>query len=127
MSQKDDDFIKLKELWYRKLKESGFKDIERSNGRLKAKAEDLCLLKRYYNEETFKEKQNYYFQASQFYWDYKFESKLQKEIWRLHSEGFSLRQISRRIRTSQNKMSKDKIKNILGPLKKIVYSRIMNE
>ena len=124
MSQKDDDLIELRKYWYDKLKKNGFKDIETIHGTIKDWP--AARLRRDYTPERFKEKQTYYQIASQVTWEYCFESPLEKQIWELHSDGYSLRDISKKIRTDQNKMNKDKIKKIIGKISQIVYSRMLD-
>lgn len=129
MSKKDMDFLKLQKLWYGKLKKSGFIDIE-ERGILKdypgsRLLRDYCRKKgNFYDTSRLEEKQNYFRFASQLLWTHSFRSSFEKRIFLLHSEGFSLREISKVIK---RKMSPDTIRLLLKPLRQKVYSLMLEE
>lgn len=94
------EFKALQAEWDKKLKESGFEDAEyRAAG----------TLKRYHSVQFFNDrassldpislasKQNYYTAAEHFLNSHQFASPLEKQIWQLHSEGVSAREISSRL------------------------------
>jgi hypothetical protein len=99
---KTKEFQDLQKVWNRKLEKSGFQDIERSDrvgkasGRLKTDA--LKNITQSYTAEQFAVKEEYYRLAGQFLHDYKFKSDNDRTIWRMHSEGISVRDIIRALK-----------------------------
>lgn len=88
------EFLKLQNMWYKKLKDSGFDDIEEYNEKLGSDA--ISFLKRSskslsykYNEETF----SYYQTYRDFLSHGDFSSCLDRTIWEMYSEGMSIRRI----------------------------------
>lgn len=120
-----DDFIQLKQFWYQKLKESGFKDIETFHGYIKDWPSQR--IQRDFTIDKIQEKQSYFRMASQLYWEHSFESALEKKIWELHCEGLSYREIAEALRTHKNKLNKDNIQIVITKLAKLVHSLVMNE
>lgn len=80
---------KLQRLWYRKLKDSGFKDIEHSSGAL-----DRSYTKSKRTQVEIEVIQYYYSMASALLNDHKFVDPIEKTIWEYYSEGMSAREIS---------------------------------
>jgi hypothetical protein len=88
----DRNLTKLKHAWYKKLADSGFKDIENEFGDLKADASrrrmeerapaDKAARERYYTEAT-----HHLFRTD---WTGKQRARL---IWALHSKGLGIRAI----------------------------------
>lgn len=117
-------FKSLQTEWYKKLKDSGFNDIEQDEDNLTqwssskiyrgqnngASFED-AMLKREMTTE-------YYRLAGQFLHEHVFKNDKEKLIWRLHSEGLSLRDISATL-----KSNKDAVHAIVKPLAKIMLQR----
>jgi hypothetical protein len=91
-----EDFKKLKEKWYSKLKSSGFNDIEQDENHLK-EWDSFAFTSRY-NKHLFNSKETYYRYASQFLHDYNFPDKRQQVIWELHSSGKTITQISQELK-----------------------------
>jgi len=98
-SNKKQPFKKLQNEWYKKLKDSGFEDIETPGGFLKGLSSSSGKPS---NKEGYswgerelynKSKEEYYRLAGHFLHDYKFESNIEKFIWELHSNGVSVRSI----------------------------------
>lgn len=90
----DPAFIKLQKEWYKKLADSGFKDIEEFDevrgsaaiSFLKRSCKDLA---KKYNDTTF-----FYYQLCRDFLSHGFFlSKIDHKIWQLHSEGVSIREI----------------------------------
>jgi hypothetical protein len=124
MSPEGDDFIQLQRQWYAKLKRSGFVDAESDRGILKDWPGKRLM--RDYTPQRFKEKQEYYRFASQLIWEHKFQNKLEQNIWYLHCDGYSLREISEELRTPKNKLNFCKVRIILAPLRRLVYKMVAN-
>ena len=87
----------LTQKWYQKLKKSGFDDIEMPNGK---------WLKQYHNEYyqarytplEFQNKEEYFRKARHFLIEHAFESEKDRLVWQLHSEGLSLREITKKLK-----------------------------
>lgn len=103
MSQFDtQEFIKLKKKWDKILRENGFTDIETyySNGR-----PHHMLNRPAFNgggahtpsPEKFQEVSEYYRLARHFLYDYSFSTLEEKQIWELHADGVSYRNIISRL------------------------------
>lgn len=121
MTQNDNDLQALQKIWYQKLKESGFKDIENTNDvQRRLIIWDSLHFQTHYSPEEFYEKQEYFRRASLFLHDYRFKNKIEKTIWDLHSEGCSLRSISTRLLSLRVKMNKDTVNKIIVRLRTIM-------
>ena len=98
-------FRALQQKWYKKLEQSGFKDIEDEKGRLKVYSgiglsEDLPLpvSRTDYSSKLYKESQaEYYRLAGQYLYDKKFKSPRDKQVWALHTQGLSFTVISEKL------------------------------
>lgn len=90
------DFKKLQKTWYLKLKESGFEDAEDTNNKDEVLKQWHCAYFQVrHRPQQFEAQQEYYRQARSFYHRYPFPDQGEKRIWLLHSDGQSLRQISK--------------------------------
>ena len=87
---KDKKFIKLNDEWRKKLKKSGFQDIEDEDENIDRGSWDFRMKR---VQRIYRTKSEYYYMATQFLNDYKFESVLEKTIWTYHAEGVSVRDI----------------------------------
>ena len=114
------DYKTQKEIWYKKLEESGFKDIEDDKGQLKrtSTSRNIPLV-------AWTAKLDYFQMATNFLEDYKFNSEIERLIWEYHSEGLSVREISD-ILTKANVQSisvtRNPIWEIIKRLKKSMYA-----
>jgi hypothetical protein len=88
----------LRRLWYKKLAKGGFVDIERNDGQLKDYQQQRAYRKasRVVVEAT----QEYYSQASAFLETHTWTNIFDRQVWALHSEGFSVREIGRLLNRS---------------------------
>lgn len=114
------DFLVLNKKWGTRLKKSGFKDIEPLEGGLLPGCLD-------HNSEFLDPlraamKLNYFLYATKFLEDFCFESKMDKKIWALHSEGASQREIVRKL----NKKSLFFIHKRLSQMRGIFMDYIKN-
>lgn len=91
MSRKKSDYEELRDVWYKKLADEGFEDIEQDEDTLKTWSNSLF---QYHSEETRRAKRDYYELAELFMDNYKFENDLDKTIWAYHVNGLSYRKIS---------------------------------
>ena len=115
----------LQKLWYKKLEEQGFRDIEQSDGRLREW--DSFYFQHHFNPDLFRLKHHYYYQATQFLnhlRDNPETPELHIEIWHMHSEGMGVRQIALKLQArmdvilSKVRYNKDNIGEIVNSLKK---------
>lgn len=80
---------KLQKLWYKKLKNEGFNDIEHGSGFL-----DRSYTKSNRTPLEIEVIQHYYSLAHQLLNNHKFEDKIEQIIWEYHTEGLSAREIA---------------------------------
>lgn len=102
--------------WYQKLKDEGFSDIERPDGRLKEWSTSHCLL--YHSGLTFEAKQTYYQMAGKFLYDNKFVNEFEKHIWSMHSDGLSIRTIVKALKKKKFKAYRRVVHETVQRLKK---------
>lgn len=117
----------LKESWYKKLKESGFNDIEQDEFRLKqwdSSAARRSLKNR--THDSWQSHQEYYILAYQFLNNARFRSKLDKIIWEYHSNGISMRGIAKLLSKVNIKHNKDTVNNIVKRLRKRMLRKHTN-
>lgn len=98
------DFKKLKDQWYKKLKEEGFEDIEHANGRLKHAPVDNPVD---YLRLLYSGRPEYYELATRFLNEYDFDNELERIIWEYHTNGLSRREIFK-------VLDKVKVKKVTG-------------
>lgn len=90
------EFKALQSLWYSKLKESGFEDIEDAQKKGEPlKRWDSTQFQRERARHSFDSKQTYYDRAGTLLETYAFESELDRQIWAMHSEGEAIRKIAK--------------------------------
>lgn len=116
----------LTKTWYKKLKDSGFNDIEQENGLLKDysnrfyrsqfKEDSGDSLENKIQSKTLinEAKEEYYRLAGQFLHEHNFNSLVDRHIWKSHSEGLSSRAISKNLRIITGKTyNKDNVSAII--------------
>lgn len=86
------EFDKLQEEWYRKLRESGFNDIESDEFNLKIWSDRF--IQQHADPVLWQAKEEYYRLAERFLNEHKFESNLDKVIWEYHANALSARSIA---------------------------------
>jgi len=126
---------KLKQIWYRKLAQSGFKDIEPQN-------HHKCTLIQWhsmyfshrYAPQEFENIQSYYLAASHFLEsDRLARSPVEKEIWSMHCEGKPLRYIALKIQRRHDvirrreRYNKDKVGAIIKNIEKDMFDELRAE
>lgn len=121
-TQSQDDLKALQKIWYEKLKKSGFVDIEDTNSSKQyLKSWHSIYFHCRYTPQSFEEKQEYYRRAGIFLHDHKFDSRLEKAIWSLHSEGMSIQKIGHELNlSSTNGNWKNSVPYILKKLTRIM-------
>ena len=91
-------FFELQRLWYSKLRDEGFSDIEKPDCAMPSLMTwHHAYFQKRYTVRQFKNKQRYYELAAQFAFDHRFESDRDRQIWILHSEGLPVRRIAERL------------------------------
>lgn len=112
--RKPENYPKLREVWYKKLAQSGFQDAE----------EDDFHLKQYSNRfaqptaiRNWHAKSEYYSMAGQFLHTHKFASNLEKTIWEYHVNGIGVRDIAKLLKKVRViKPNKDNVQAIIAKL-----------
>lgn len=90
------EFLKLKDLWYKKLEKSGFVDIERDEQTLKRPLTSVFGKQRKAkNIIRWRAKQDYFYMAEHFLNNFKFKNKFEENVWMYHANGLSLRNITK--------------------------------
>lgn len=118
------EFNKLKQVWYKKLKKSGFEDIELNEKYLKNPSSKF-LRKR--SLDTFQNRENYYYMATCFLNDYKFKTRLDKIVWEYHANGISVRNIVMLLKTVKIRCNRDSICKKTQELRKIMEQLYLPE
>lgn len=90
----------LRDKWDKKLKDSGFKDIENSHPDRQLKHYDSIEFQRYYTPDAFEAKRRYFELAGHLLHEHKFRSQKHKDIWELHCQGKQFPEIARKFRTT---------------------------
>lgn len=117
---KTKQFKELESRWYSKLKQSGFKDIERSDR--VGKAAGLLVtgplenILHSYDVNQFNIKEEYYRLAGQFLHEHKFDSKFEKTIWETHSQGISIENIIKALKLKGKTAYKDLVHGVIKKL-----------
>lgn len=113
----------LQREWDKKLKDSGFKDIEdRESPREMLKSWHSTMFVHRFDEGRFTARQKYYELATQFLTSHNFQSEVDREVWRLHTEGESLRKIAMELTAQGTTMSKDGAMKIVRTLLRVMKS-----
>jgi hypothetical protein len=90
------DYESLRDIWYKKLKDAGFEDIERDETQLKVYSSFKFGKKRGQLQHGGGEfKEAYYYMATHFLNDYKFDNEVEKIVWSLHTEAVSVANITK--------------------------------
>jgi hypothetical protein len=112
---KTPQFEALRGKWYKKLKQSGFEDIEHQD---MLKRWDGHIFARY-DPYSSSMKQEYFRLAGIFLNEHEFASKTDRDIWSLHSEGATLDEISAKVkRRNFKRSSRSAIRLIIKDLAK---------
>jgi len=113
------EYQRLKAVWDKKLKKSGFVDIESENGMLKRWSIKFILdAKRpsvLYRDE-------YYRYASHYLFEYKFKCRQDKQIWRFHTEGYSLRETAAKMG-----LKFDQVRRVVDKVKASLFESIKRQ
>lgn len=126
----NNDYKKLKEIWYKKLAKSGFEDIELDENTLK-KGTRSSEFARPRSVKSWRSKEAYYYMATHFLHEHTFTSSLERAIWEYHSNGISGRDIARLLTSVRskkiNRMTVWRIVKKLNVIMKATYPHMYGE
>lgn len=94
MSKKE--YLKLQKTWYKKLKDSGFEDIEsvNSDGTISDYTKNAPGVNgRRHSQDRMDSENHYYTNASKWFWVKQWDNPIEKKVWELHAEGTPYRKI----------------------------------
>lgn len=119
-TNKKKHLYQLQSQWYKELEKAGFEDIEC----VQAPYDKYRPLKKYdatyfndrYTVTSFYFKENYFYVARLFSQHHHFSDELERSIFCLHAEGYSLRETSAILKKINVRLSKDDINVILRNL-----------
>lgn len=116
---KKTDFDRLKDFWYKRLEDDGFVDIEHNDGSINSSSPARST--RNQTPDLRQVIQDYYSMSYHFLNEYKFSNELEKIMWEYHTEGLSVRAISKILKdTKVAKTSKTKVGEIIKKLEDIM-------
>lgn len=132
MRHQSKEFKKLQKVWARKLKQSGFDDIEQDEDTLKNWASTYFRGKHhgfYFSESLIfhSAKEEYYRLATHFLNDHEFENPINRVIWQMHSEGKSIRDIVKHLSKLRIKIARNKVHYTCQNLAKIMLEKYREE
>lgn len=111
----------LTDEWNKKLKESGFKDIEGPENTL-VYYSSYPLLK--WGAVRYVARESYFQLAGQFLHDFRFKSELDRLIWECHSDGQTVREIAAKLKDRYNlKVGRDKVNLTVRRLSKVMLEK----
>lgn len=117
------EYKELQKEWYQKLKDSGFEDAESSPKYLKQWHSRYFFIRN--TPEKLDQTIEYYDMSLHFYWHYRgFQNIREKEIWWLHCQGLSRREIAADLTERNEPISDSLVQIILARLKKIMHSQL---
>lgn len=117
------EFKELQATWYNRLKESGFEDIEKKNYMKWTTSQTLARSSNRNREVFFKSIEHYYRLAGYFRYDHIFTNKIDQFIWSLHSEGKTMREIVRVLKTVSTPKALTQVKDTIHKLRAIMYKK----
>lgn len=125
--KKPSDFEKLKATWYKKLKKSGFEDVEANENDLKVNSSKFTRTRTLHID--WDARHTYYRLATHFLNDYKFKNRIEQIIWEYHSNGISMRNIVSLLKQTRvkRKVNKDQVNTIITRLECAMKALYLNE
>ncbi len=121
---------KLQAVWYKKLKKSGFDDIEKNEYEL---IEPSSIFSRTTGRSESslttigkEAKRDYYMMATDFLNTYEFTSDLERIIWEYHSNGLSLKDICETLnKIRRKKVAFSKVRKTVEDLKELLKKKYL--
>lgn len=117
LTPKNQEYEKLRAVWYNKLKVDGFVDIEQDEENLKVWST------RWWNQAphpiVMEAKAAYYQLAERFLEDYKFKNKVERIIWEYHANAISIRNIVKLLKQTKlvKRTNRDAVYDVIKRLK----------
>ena len=122
MSQSNKEYEKLKTIWYKRLKKSGFTDIERNEKDFNGGGSSRFARSRYIAELP--ARTEYYNLANRFLLEHEFTSELERIIWEYHANGIGSRNMAKLLRqTKVSRLGYNGISNKVKALKAIMLAK----
>lgn len=109
------EYQKLKKVWYAKLKESGFNDIETKDENLRGGSSNWRFNSKFTTRYSHKSKEEYTYQATQFLNRFTFDSEMHRAIWAYHVEGLSMDEITKILKSLGKFSYKRNTRNAKSP------------
>jgi len=112
------EFKKLEKIWYDKLKNEGFHDIESGREDRLLKEWSSNFFRNKFNQIKYESTVAYYDAARKILVSHKFKNAIQQKIWEMHTEGISEREIARTLKMYKKSMVHYVISQISKLIKK---------
>lgn len=117
-------FERLKAKWYKKLKQTGFEDIEKDESHLKRSSQS------YHKDMNrigydWRSRAQYFQMATNFLNEYRFVDDFEKNIWMYHSEGLTVVNISeilKKVYKKKRASGRDVVDRAIQRLRKSMFS-----
>lgn len=118
-------FKTLQKTWYKKLKKSGFVDVESSENLNKTRY-SFPIIEDAKHEApvSYVAKRDYYIMAEHFLNSYPFENDLEREIWKFHTHGIGYLESLKHFKANKIKISRTKLHLIIQRLTKVMRTNI---
>jgi hypothetical protein len=131
MNPSSKQFKALQDKWYKKLKDSGFEDIEQDEHYLKRSSTNFLSSNfNYDSSHTVQDivnkielKTEYFRLARHFLNDHKFKNKNQKYIWAQHSEGVSHRTITEDLKKRGVNIGRTTVLKTIAELRELMLKK----
>lgn len=118
----DNKTKKLQKIWYKKLKSSGFNDLEHADGTMNSSSMVTHTWKTPLQIEV---ATAYYELANRFLNEYEFQSEIDRSIWEYHSNGISYRNIVKLLNKVNIRLKKDSIWRKISSLRSKMKARYL--
>lgn len=127
MAKKPQSLSELKEIWYKKLADSGFEDLEADETRMKKYLQTIFNRKAVTEQHGgWQAKAAYYQMADRFLVEHTFDSELEKTIWEYHSNAMTMRLIAETLKKAKiTSTSYQTVWLIIRRLENIMKSRYL--
>ncbi len=127
MKPRKSDYERLKEVWYKKLKDEGFEDLEHSDGSLNNATPSSIRANNEHTRLKAETTRDYYCMAYYFLNEYEFDTEVDKIMWEYHTNGIPCRQIAKLLNEAKvTKTSRDivwrKLKKLEAIMKNLYLS-----
>ncbi len=122
MDQNSKEFKKLQKTWYKKLKDTGFNDLETESGLSKQNVGTYFY--NVYHPDRFEFQAEYYRRVGYFLHTHKFKNTFERRIWELYAEGVTIRETVRILTDAKIRTYKREVHEIRQALTKLMLEAI---